>query len=185
MRHEWDEPAKVEIADVNLTFDTYLNKPYIDDDLRSQLQKANILIVPVEGFRDSEEPMFPDGTGELYQFLVENVPDGVAVDVAINDDNFTELALHSDLIIIGSFLVHEIITPTFVHLLSDYIKYRWSSRASSESPASDRAVSVTLVVASANGDSKSITYNGPTEEFSEHIVPVINRLALRGNDVES
>jgi hypothetical protein len=104
------------------SFDAWLSKPYISDQLRRQLSKSNVLLLPQEDFREGTGIIFPLGTDEFFSYLRENAPEKVEVDILVEDSDYKEIALFSDLLIIlGSFFVTSIVAPIFVNLVSDYL----------------------------------------------------------------
>ena len=54
------------IADSGQGFDYWLSREYVSDEIRPELEQADLLLVPQEGFRDREGPLFPVGTERLH-----------------------------------------------------------------------------------------------------------------------
>jgi hypothetical protein len=104
----------------------------VPTEIRSAVAKANILIVPTEGYAAGERSdllFFPAGTSELFAFLKERVAPGIAVEVACGDDNYTEVARHAAVFYLPEFLLRSILAPVFCALLVEYIKIRLGRRA--------------------------------------------------------
>ncbi len=156
-------PYAIGVVEAHDNFNTWVNREHIDDALRSQLGTANVLIVPCEGFREESIIAFPVLTEGLYHFLRDNAPDGMTVDLCAKDEDYHELALHSDLLMIGYFVVTNAVFPVLVGLLTDYIKAKLSRRAK------DSTVKVQFTVVEADQSSRSLTYEGPPEYLGEII----------------
>lgn len=161
MTDELDK-ADFAITDSEESFDTWLNRPYLSGELRQQLRKADVLIVPIEGFREISNPVFPVGTESLYDFLSKNIPQNINIDICIDDSNYAELALHSDLHRIGSFVVKRLVLPFLITLLVNYISQELSI------DEKDR-VKVSITVVNEEGGSKTLDYEGPANKFGDTV----------------
>lgn len=151
----------------------WAKRPYVPDDLRERILKADILIVPRENFRGIEDPLFPTGTEETYAFLKARLPMGVSVELPIADEAYEELALHSALIILGIFIATQIATPVLVSLLSEAIKHRFPHYFNGKnSPEAKLEIAVTRP----DGSSVRVTYTGPADRLESE---VLNALAGR------
>jgi hypothetical protein len=164
-----EPPRKVfEVVEVQDSFENWANRPYIADELRPQLAKSNLLILPTEQFREIDYPVFPKGTEDLFVFLKENSPSTVHPEICINDEDYKELALHSALLIAGGFLLTSIIVPVVVNLISEYLKAKATSK--------DDRVNIQLTVIENNGRAFKIKYEGPIPEFEQKVLPIITKL---------
>ena len=170
MKHGTDRIDDVVITDSSENFDTWINREYISEELKSDLKKANILLVPTEGFRDKNIPVFPVKTEELFIYIKNRLPSEYKIDICIEDKKYKELALHSDLVIIGSFVVASVGVPILVNIISEYIKQKILKMGEK------RGVKVSLTVVDEKGVSKNLTYEGEAENFGR----IINKL----NDVK-
>lgn len=110
--------TKTESSD---NFETWLNKPFVSQELRESLSSTSILILPTEGFRDHDLPLFPIKTGDLFAFLKAEAPEGYSVEVCVNEEEYKEIALHSDYKRFGNFLVKEVALPVLIGLLILYV----------------------------------------------------------------
>jgi len=80
------------------------------------------------------------------------------------------LALHSDLINLGIILVSQVITPTFVNVLSEYINSKIALKTSN-----NPAVKVEIIIDNNNGKSTQISYEDEPEYFSK-VIDEVKRL---------
>jgi len=153
----------LDIEDTQKTFDYWLKKPYISESLRASLSKANVLIVPLEGYYD-KHPVFADFTERLLNFLKSSGHEGLLPDICIEESDYVELAQHGrTLILIGAFILSSIVAPIFVNLISDYIKERLG--------ADDKRIKIEMTVVDENGKGKQFRYEGSAQSFKDIILP--------------
>ncbi len=159
---------KIEPTEKGLAY--WTSRPFIGADLRQQLAGASVLVVPQEGFRDNKDPMFPDGTEELLAFLKDVIPADVGVDICIEDHDYRELALHSDLIILAALVVRDIACNLVASGIYDYLKARLGSRAKT----TNVRFQMTIEHESEHERRAArISYEGPVEGFQETLQKAI------------
>ena len=159
MEHETDKASEVIVTDSSENFDTWLNRKYISEDTKKELKKADVLLVPMEIFRGEDIVAFPVLTEEIYQFLKTKLSPEKQVDICIEDKDFKELALHSALLVLGSFVVTMVVAPMLVNALYDYIKSKILNKIEK------RGVKVSLTIINKDGTAKNLTYEGDAEKF--------------------
>jgi len=175
MTHEPSNETDLIVEESKETFTSWINRPYIPQELRGQLANANVLIVPIEGFREHPSPVFPVDTEEFLNYLRDNSDKGIHVDICITDEDYRELALHDALIIIGSLVVTSIVGPIIADLISEYIKKRWMTKE-------DKAkIKVELTVVEKDGRASRLLYEGPAKEFNKTVKPTLKSLAEKNN----
>lgn len=162
----------VSIKETNESFSEWFDKPYISSGLRLQLQNSNVLITPIE--ISEGRPVLLERAADLYRFLRnQDLPDVIQLDVCIEDENYEEMALHSDLIAIGSLIVERGITPLMINLISDYILNHFKRRSEGS------LVECKLVVVeenSADGSNRKSTeffYKGPAIGFKPEMLQAV------------
>lgn len=165
MIHESNEVAKVEIEDVDLTFDKIYKKQYFPTDLMDEISKANALIIPYdEGFRERKEPLFPELTSEFFYYVKEAAKGTDAkIDICVSDEQFYELEMHADVVNIPMILLEYAVLPIVTGLISGYILEKIKVKR-----RNDPKIKVDLVV-QLNGKSKKISYEGDADKFEETI----------------
>ncbi len=146
-------------------FETWLNKPFVSAELKQSLADASILILPTEGFRNHEGPLFPVHTSELYEFLKSKMPEDTIIDICVDSDNFKELALHSDYKRIGNFIVKEMALPLLIGLILLYAQQKYFK---------DDQSSSTQVVSTTNGASTTVN-NSPNTTVVNTNVTVVEK----------
>jgi hypothetical protein len=162
MKHETYKEKEVQIENTNEDFNYWINRPYISQETKLNLENADILIVPVEGIRDIEYPLFPVKTEDVLSYFRKNLDEKTAIDICIEEKDYKELALHYDLINIATFIVSSVVLPMFVNILSSYIDERIKNN-------SDRAIRVSFIVQKKSSDSIKVTYEGKPEYFRNTI----------------
>jgi len=113
---------ELKIKNNNETFSSWLNKEFITTEIKTELLKASILIVPFENLRETENPLlFPIGTENILNYFKQNLPDGQIIDICIPDELYQEFAFYSDYKRLGNFVIKSVVVPVFVGLLTAYI----------------------------------------------------------------
>lgn len=156
----------------------WLAKEYVPADLRNQLESADLLLLPQDGFRDFAGPLYPVGTEAFLRSLQQDAPRGFSVDVTVSDADYKELALHADWLILASiFIGSSVVVPTAVNMISEYLKRRiWP-----EDPK--RGMKVKLLLEQRNGEASQcveVSYEGPANEFDNSMGAVFTELRGRG-----
>jgi hypothetical protein len=121
------DKEKIIFKDIE-NLDEYINKSYFSDDLKNQIISSDIVILPMEGFRDYKGPLFPRGTESAYLYLKKNLPSKYNIEIAIYDEDYKELSVNYALVDIGIFMLTAVLLPLFLNLLANYIFYKFSSK---------------------------------------------------------
>ena len=171
MNEESQTETKLTVEDSTENFSTWINRPYIPDELKQPLSSANVLIVPREGFREHPEPIFPVGTEELLNHFRDNKEKGIVPDICIADQDYKELALHDATIILGTIVVADIIADIVADLISEYIKKRWKSKED------DAKIKIQLTVVEPDGKASKLLYEGSVKDFNSTIKPTLKSLS--------
>jgi hypothetical protein len=160
---------KIETGTTGQDRSYWTSRPYAST-IISSLKHADLIVLPQEGFRDRPGPVFPVGTEELFRYLKDGLPVGTVLEIAVDEDKYVELALHSDLLVLGSFLVTSVIGPLLANLISDYVNRRQI--------ASQRRTDVKIDIRiEVPGRTDSITYEGPSENLGRVIGGYIKKLS--------
>lgn len=159
-----------EVTVINEDFDFWINKPYIGVELKDKLKKANVLLVPREGFRGDDTNTFPVGTEEFLRFINDNKGPGIDIDICIEDSEYKELALHDASLVIAGFFVTSIVAPIIADLIAEYIKKRWTSKKDTAT------IKVEMYVQECKNKSKKFLYKGSAKDFIETVKPALLEL---------
>jgi hypothetical protein len=143
-------------------FSYWSSLPSLPIELRESIRQADIVIVPQPGFGDYTGPLFPVKTEELFRHLRDNVPAGMKVELGVEDADYRELALHSEIVIIATILAKWLGAPLAVGLIKDYLMKRLGKRFKTAE------VRFTMIVDHSEGGNKKtgqISYEGPAQTF--------------------
>lgn len=152
----------------------WLNKSFLDDDLRTKVTNADILLVPIENFRDTESFSFTHETENIYLYLQESLPNEFKIEICVGDD-FQVLALHADIKRMGIFLVSNVALPVILSLLASYIDRNYLSNPSPAPIVNNTVINqqiiinTTINIESTENNIISINYEGPAEDFQEYM----------------
>lgn len=180
---------ELKITDATENFRTWLEKSYIDIELKNELSNASILIVPFENLRDSIGPVFPTGTDYLLQYFQKRLPQEISIDICISDSDYQTFEFNNHYRRIGKFVIKSVAIPIFVGIISSYIydKYIKSDESEPQIQVIDNSFNTTTInhigtltdkqylepthidlsvtVESIDGTSKTIEYEGPATEI--------------------
>jgi len=150
-------------------------------DTRSAVEQAGVVLVPDDGFREYGGPVFPQGTVDFLHFLRDHAPGGITVEIAAEDTNYKEVALHFDIIRLATLFVEYVAAPTAVALIAEYLKHRLGNgRKSTE-------VRTALMVHQKDGQREHtvrIAYEGPAVNVEGALRDAVASLANAGQPAE-
>lgn len=172
MKLPFEEPKLgLSIKPVDLSLRSWIDDPSLSEQTRTRLLRANMLLVPDEGHAGSGVRYFPQGTIDFFDFLTKNKPQDLVIDACVEDDDYKELSLHSDILIIAGLVVSHVVVPLAVNLVSDYISDWLKNRKN------DSAVKAKLTVTfEQNRRSIEIEYYGAAEEYSKAIHDALSKI---------
>ena len=179
----------LKITDTTENFKTWIERSYIDIELKNVLSNASILIVPFENLRDNIGPVFPNGTDFLLQYFLNRLPQEIGIDICISDCDYQTFEFNNHYRRIGKFVIKSVAIPVFVGVISSYIydKYIKSDESKPQIQVIDNSSNTTTInhigtltdkkylepthidfsvtVESIDGTSKTIEYEGPATEI--------------------
>jgi hypothetical protein len=154
--------SELKIHSSNETLVAWTNKSFIPQTLRQQLAEANVLITPSSGYGTFDGHYFPQGTENVLHFLRARQQDSFHIDICIDDKDYKELTLHSDLVTLPDIIVLYIGAPMLAGLLVEYIKYKLGSRINKTSIKAN----ITLTDETAER-SVTLSYEGNANDFDK------------------
>jgi len=180
------------ITNTNETFETWLNKEYVDNELKKALLKASILIVPFENLRETSNPyLFPVGTENILKYFKDNLPEKQLIDICISNELYQEFAFYSDYKRLGNFVIKEVAVPIFVGIMSAYVYDRFIKEDNTKPQIEiiDKSTNITInndistltdkkylepthitfsvTVVDSIGNSKKISFEGPATDIDK------------------
>lgn len=170
------EHAKRELVTTEQTtsdFEHWSSIESLPSQIRRAIRQAEFVIVPDEGFRDYAGPVFPVGTEDLFQFVRDRIGDPSTVEIAVEDVNYKEVALHFEVITLATILVKWVVAPVAVKLLADYLIKRLGSRFA------NAEVRASITVDQGDATTRKavqISYEGPAQTFERTMGETISNL---------
>lgn len=147
-------------SESEVTFLSVYNSSYAPDD--AKLKEANLLLLPYHNYREGIEYCFTEYAMDFLTYLKAQASDAINADIAITDEKYCALEMHSLILDIGIFIATNVILSSAVNLLSNYIYDKIKSMHEKKENVNIR---VQIIAQNEKGCSKSITYDGPASEF--------------------
>lgn len=144
----------------------WASRPYLGAKTRASIAVADVLLVPQEGFRGEDVRSFPVGTESFYSHLRDKLGDKHVIDLAIEEEEYKELALHSALIVLGTLVLKYVVAPIAVKVVADYIGQKLRGEAKKEA-ATVRFEMIVQEETASGIRAVKISYDGPALEFQQ------------------
>lgn len=173
MKHEIFDTV-LNVTDSDVTFEKIYKKEYIPTEYLDDIKKANLLIIPNENFRDEGDVLFPETTREFLDFIREFPNDEIISDIAISDEDFKRIELHSAVIEVAPILVQWVVLPIATSMIASFLydlvkKYR-------RKPEDTSAKVKIITEETETKKSKMITYEGPVSGVKDALDQVAKDL---------
>ena len=173
---------KIEIEETDITFDSIYDKPFIPQDYIEDIKKADILIIPEENFREEGDVLFPETTREFLEYLQEQIPKDMSVDIAISDEDFRKIELHSDLVNVATIIVSSTAFSLACSLVASFL-YDMAKKLLKRPQDLNAKVKI-ISEETKTKKTKSITYEGPVSGIKEALEQASKDLFKDGNDAK-
>lgn len=164
MRHEIFDTV-LTVSDSEITFEKVYSKPYIPTEYVEDIKKANLLIIPNEGFRDEGDVLFPETTRDFFEFLKERSSGEIVADIAISDGNFQCIELHSAVIEVATIIVQWVVFPIATNIIAAFL-YDLIKKYHREPEDTSARVQI-ITEETATKKSKKIVYEGPVSGIKD------------------
>ena len=171
---------KVEIEETDVTFESIYNKPFIPQDYIEDIKKADILIIPEENFREEGDVVFPETTREFLEYLQGQIPKDMSVDIAISDEDFRKIELHSDLVNVATIIVSSAAFSIACSLVASFL-YDMAKKLLKRPEDLNAKVKI-ISEETKTKKTKSITYEGPVSGIKEALEQASKDLFKDEND---
>ena len=156
---------KVKISDTEISFEQIYNKEYIPKEYIEDIKKANLLIIPDENFRDEGDILFPETTREFFDYIIDNANDNIVADIAISDDDFQRIELHSAVITVATIIVQYAVLPVATGMIATFL---YDLIKKHHRKPEDTSAKVKIITEeSKTKRSKMITYEGPVSGIKD------------------
>jgi|WetSurMetagenome_2_1015567.scaffolds.fasta_scaffold09200_7 hypothetical protein len=162
---------------------TIAQKSYVPQAMQDAVATADVILVPYEGWGKHKGPVFAKGTSEFAELLRDQLPSDLQLAVPVNEDDYEEIALHGELLVIGTIAVTSLVLPILAKIVAHFIIKK--IEASLRPGTTD--MRITLLVLEEKRCVK-FSYEGKPKEFLEalrdakeadEIVAAMSRLALK------
>lgn len=167
----------ISVSESTVTLDSARLSPWLDSELRDQLNGADVILMPWPGFRDWAKPVFPERTEELFRFLRDRAPDSIAVELALQDEDYVEVSLRHEFVTLPEVVVTLIAAPVAVNLISDWLREFLRNRHDAA------VVKFKMSVDMSDGAARSIEYEGPVRTFENLMQSQVRQLSKGDDDV--
>lgn len=155
----------IKIYDTDISFEQIYNKDYIPKDYIEEIKKANLLILPYESFRDEGEILFPETTRDFFEYIKENTEDNIVADIAISDENFQLIELHSAVIEVATLIVQFLVLPVATSMIASFL-YELVKKHHRKPEDTSAKVQI-IAEETATKKSKIILYEGPVSGIKD------------------
>lgn len=164
----------LKIVDTDLTFEQIYDKDYIPKDYMDEIKRANLLIIPNEGFSDSGDVLFPETTREFLDYIRDSSEEDIVADIAISDEDFQRIELHSAVIEVAKIIVQWAVFPIATSMIAAFLydlvkKYR-------RKPEDTSARVQIITEETKTKKSKMITYEGPVSGVKDALDQAVKDL---------
>ncbi len=157
--------GNVKIYDTNISFEQIYNKEYIPKEYIDDIKKANLLIIPNEDFRDEGDILFPETTREFYDYIRENANDDIVADIAISDEDFQRIELHSAVFEVAPIIIQYGLLPIATSIIGSFL-YELAKKHHRK--PEDTTAKVKIITEETKSKKcKTITYEGPVSGIKE------------------
>lgn len=154
------------VSDTDRNLQYWLAQPYVNEDLASKIQQADVLVLPWEDFRPDEPILFPNGSADFYRRIAKEVGPEYVTLVA-SADLYREIALHANVWRLPSLFVTVVALPIVLNVISSEIDSHLFHK--------DDRVELNLVVSAANHQCVQIAYKGPADGAVEKLAEAATR----------
>lgn len=173
MRHEIFNKT-IKVSDTDITFEHIYEKNYVPSEYMDDIKKANLLIIPNEDFRNEGDVLFPETTRELFDYIRDTSGDQIIADIAISDEDFQRIELHSAVIEVATILVKWIVLPIATSMIASFLFDLVKKYHRKPEETSTRVQIITEETAKKK--SKKITYEGPVSGVKDALDQAVKDL---------
>ena len=164
MQHETFTKS-IKVSDTDITFERIYEKDYIPTEYINDIKRANLLIIPNEGFRAEGDVLFPETTRDFFDYIRETAGTQIVADIAISDEDFQRIELHSAVIEVATIIVQWIVLPIATGMISSFL-YELVKKYHRKPEDTSAKVQI-IAEETATKKSKKITYEGPVSGIKD------------------
>ena len=151
------------VEESKITFSKYVNDAGISDSLQAECLDSDILMLPPE----LKGSTYPEMTNDIYKFLQQELPEGLKINLPVEDDDYEETRFYEVITMVAVFLATSIALPIIVKILSHFIIKKMEKKKKKS------LINFTFIVDDKDGNkSKKITYEGNNEGFQDFMTHI-------------
>ena len=151
-----------EISSINYTNESkeyWINQNFIPENLKNKLKSSNVLFVPEERFG---EMGFHSEVLPFLEFLEYDGVGEINPNICMDEKDYQEFILHSDVLRFGKIIIEYIVLPVFTNFLHDFLKTKFFN------PDNDDKIEITLNVQK-NNKNTEFEFRGSLKDFQDLI----------------
>ncbi|ESX45404.1 hypothetical protein NLY43_29120 [Mesorhizobium sp. C416B] len=171
------EFLKFEVSETSDTRGYWLDQPWIESGQRPGLIKASILALPLTD--GDEKPVFPIGTGDFVERFRNALGTEATLAVAIRNDEYQELALHSKAWRIPTLLLTVGVLPVALNIFSNRLDELLPGHKSGDT------AELTLIVEGPNNKALKLYYKGDSHQLGPMLNTAIPRFIEELNEPQA
>lgn len=172
MKHEIFN-TKISVLDSDITFDKVYEKDYIPQEYIDEIKNANFLLIPDDD-RCEDRCLFPETTRDFFDFVREQKNEEIIADIAISDECFQYIELHSAVIEVAKIIIQwgvlPIVTSMIASFLYDLVKKHHRN------PKETSAKVQIIIEETKTKKSKQIIYEGPVSSIKDSLDQITKEL---------
>lgn len=162
-----DELLHFSIKETSENKGYWLGRPWVDVNQRGSLLAASVLAVPT--VRNGEQPLFPVGSEDFISRLRELLGPDATLAVAIRNEDYSELALHSKAWRLPALFVSSVALPLVINVLANRIDKLLPGNQPGDT------AEATLIIEGPSQKTLKLTYKGDPHEFGSFLMRSIPR----------
>lgn len=164
MKHEIFD-TKINVSDSEITFEKIYEKDYIPQEYIDDIKNANFLLIPNNSYYEEGCLLFPETTRDFFDFVREQKDERIIADIAISDEDFQCIELHSAIIEVAKVIVQWGVLPIVTSMIASFLyelvkKYH-------RNPEETSAKVQIITEETKTKKSKQITYEGPVSGIKD------------------
>ena len=144
---------QLSVTETSKNLDYWASRPWLSANTAAAIRSSQLVIVPWEDFREDNPILFPNGTTDWFEILRKQL----AIQIAAEEENYREIALHANIWRIPTILLTAVALPVFAQILADQIEQKYLQH-------SDDRIEMRVLVNGNNGKCIEIDYKGPPEK---------------------
>lgn len=144
----------------------WLARPWLVD-RRAEVQRADVLVVPWEDFRDDEPALYPQGSADVVRQLAGY--GALSLELAIDEDRYHEISMHSKMHRMPTMLVKIVLLPAVGGMLGNLMTELVKGGNHRDQ------VKLRVIVEGDHGRCASIDYEGPPGRLAHTLLAEADR----------